>query len=410
MSATPEPPPLHRGENTRAVHLPEPPPVPQRPLGLPVHRTAGFEFSSAAEFGEVLDGTRPGFSYSRVDNPTAAAFAAAVAALEGANVGAEIVGEPFASGQAATSTLLLGLTRAGGHVVAQRELFGGTYSLLRRLEAFGVAVEFVDGSDPAAVGAALRPETCLLWVETLANPTMSVANLPALAAAARQAGVPLIVDSTFASPAVCRPLEHGADLVMHSATKYLGGHSDVTGGVVVGRPELLAPVRAARVDLGGSLAPDEAFLLRRGLSTLPLRVARHCASALAFAEAISGHPRVTRVDYPGLSTHRDHELAGRLFTSARYGGVVTLSVAGGRAAGQALCDGLRLVRNASSLGGVHSVVSHVASTTHRQLDDAALAAAGIDPSAVRVSIGLEDADDLIADVRQALDALPDFTH
>jgi cystathionine beta-lyase/cystathionine gamma-synthase len=394
------------GENTRAVH-PPPPPVPeQQPMGLPVYRTAAWSFGSAAEYSDVLGGRQPGYSYSRVDNPTADAFAQAVAALEGARVDGAVVGQPFASGMAAISTVLMALTRAGAHVVAPWEVYGGTYGLLTTvLDRFGVATTFVDLADLDAVRAAVRPETTVLWAETLANPTMSVADLPALSAIARDAGLTFVVDSTFASPAVCRPLEHGVDIVVHSATKYIGGHSDVTGGVAVGRPELLGRIRHDRIDLGGLLAPDEAFLLHRGLATLPLRVARHCSSALEVATALVEHPAVARIDYPGLPGHRDHALAVKLFDEGRFGGVVTITPRGGREAGRALCDRLRLVMRATSLGGTHSVVSHVASTTHRQFDDAALAAAGIGPAAVRVSVGLEDPEDLVADLAQALDSL-----
>jgi cystathionine gamma-synthase/O-acetylhomoserine (thiol)-lyase len=253
---------------------------------------------------------------------------------------------------------------------------------------------------------AIREDTALVWTETIANPTTAVTDLQAVAAVCADAGVPLAVDNTFASPMVCRPLQWGASLVVHSATKYLGGHSDVTGGVVAGDVELVAAVRRTRIDLGGSLAPDDAFLLHRGLATLPVRMARHCASALAVAEALADDPRIEAIDYPGLPGHPQHGLAGKLFEAGpegtRYGAIVTITPRGGRQAGMALCDRLRLARVATSLGGVHTLVSHVASTTHRQLDDAGLAAAGIRPGAVRVSIGLEDPDDLIADIRAAL--------
>lgn len=394
------------GEHTRAVHTPAPPVPVQEPMGLPVYRTAAWAFETADEYRDILNDSRPGYSYSRVDNPTADAFAQGVAALEGANVDAEVHGQPFASGMAAISTVLVALTRAGAHVVCPREVYGGTYGLLAELlPRFGVTTSFVDSTDLDAVRAAIRPETTVLWGETLANPTMTVADLPSLSAIAREAGIPFVVDSTFASPAICRPLEHGVDIVIHSATKYIGGHSDVTGGVAVGSPELLARVRHDRIELGGSLSPDDAFLLHRGLATLPLRVARHCASALAVATALSEHAVVERVDYPGLPGHRDHGLAVKLFDEGRYGAVVTITPRGGRDAGVALCDRLRLIRVATSLGGTHSKVSHVASTTHRQLDDDALAAAGIGPGAVRISVGLEDPEDLVADVVQALDTL-----
>lgn len=378
----------------------------QVPLGLPVHRTSAFAFPTAQAYADVLNGAAPGYAYSRVDNPTADAFARGVAALEAANIDRDVAAQPFASGMAAVATVVMALTRAGAHVVAPREVYGGTYDLLTSvLDRFAVRTSFVDSTDLDAVRAAIRPETALLYGETLANPTMTVADLPGLAAIAREAGVPFVVDSTFASPAVCRPLEHGADIVVHSATKYLGGHSDATGGVAVGSPELMARVRHDRIELGGSLAPDEAFLLHRGLSTLPLRVGRQCRTALAVAQALEDHPAVLRVGHPGLDSHRDAALARKLFDDGRYGACIGITPAGGRAAGMALCDALRLVAVATSLGGTHSVVSHVASTTHRQLSDAALAEAGIDPGMVRISVGLEDPDDLVADLRQALDRL-----
>jgi cystathionine gamma-synthase/O-acetylhomoserine (thiol)-lyase len=398
------------GEGTRAVHGPRPAPPTQQPLGLPTYRTSAFVFDTAQQYADVLGDRTPGYSYSRVDNPTADAFALGVASLEAHGLDRPVGAQAFASGMAAASTTLLALCSAGSHVVVPAAVYGGTYGVLRHvLERFGVAATFVEGNDVDAVRAALRPETALVWAETIANPTTAVADLPNLAAVCREAGIPLVVDSTFASPVVCRPLHWGASLVVHSATKYIGGHSDATGGVVVGDVELLTRIRAARIDLGGILAPDEAFLLHRGLLTLPVRVARHCATAAAVAEALADHPRIERIDYPGLPTHPQHELAGKLFESGsegmRYGAILALTPGGDRHNGMALCDGLRVGHVATSLGGAHTVVSHVASTTHRQMDDAALAAAGIAPSTVRVSIGLEDPEDLIRDLGQALDGL-----
>jgi len=400
-----------RGEGTRAVHVPRPDPPAQPPVGLATYRSSTFEFETAQDYADVLGDVKAGYTYSRIDNPTVDAFALGVAALESHGVDRDVAAQAFASGMAAISTVLLTLCGRDAHVVAPAAVYGGTFGVLDHVLArFGVRTTYVDGTDIDAVRAAMRPDTVAVWAETIANPTTAVADLPALAAVCREAAVPLVVDSTFASPAVCRPLQWGADLVVHSATKYLGGHSDVTGGVVVGDVDLVARVRRSRIDLGGSLGPDEAFLLHRGLATLPLRMTRHCATALAVAEALADHPRVERIDYPGLGAHPQHALAGKLFDAGpegrRYGAVVTISPRGGREAGMALCDGLRVARVATSLGGVHSLVSHVASTTHRQFDDAALAAARILPGAVRVSIGLEDADDLIRDLTAALDGLP----
>ena len=400
------------GEATRAVHTPRPDVSGLRPLGLPTYRTTAFEFDTSQDYADVLGDRATGYSYSRIDNPTADAFALGIATLEAYGLDRPVAAQPFASGMAAISTVLLALCESGSHVVAPAAVYGGTYGVIEHvLRRFGVDASFVDVTDAAAVRAAVRDNTALVWAETIANPTTAVADLPGLSAVCRDAGIPLCVDSTFAPPPVCRPLLWGADLVVHSATKYIGGHSDVTGGVVVGDVERVAAVRRVRIDLGGSLAPDEAFLLHRGLSTLPLRVARHCETAAAVASAMADHPGVERVDYPGLATHPQHELAGRLFESGpgadgsartRYGAIVTLTPKGGRQAGFELADALTVGQVATSLGGVHTVVSHVASTTHRQFDDAALAAAGIAPAAVRISVGLEDPEDLIEDLHRAL--------
>ncbi|HEX3824566.1 MAG TPA: aminotransferase class I/II-fold pyridoxal phosphate-dependent enzyme [Mycobacteriales bacterium] len=397
-------------ENTRAVHSPRPDLSAVRAVGLPTYRTSTYEFDRTQDYADVLGDRKQGYTYSRIDNPTADAFALGLAALEGHGADRPVASQPFASGMAAISTVFLTLCQAGSHVVAPTAVYGGTYGLLQHiLSRFGVETTFVDLTDLDAVRAAIRDNTAVVWGETIANPTTAVTDIAGVASICRAADVPFAIDSTFAPPPVCRPLRWGADLVAHSATKYLGGHSDVTGGAVSGDVELVARIRKARVDLGGSLAPDEAFLLQRGLATLPLRVARHCATALAVAEALVDHPMIERIDYPGLADHPQHALAGKQFEAGpdglRYGAIVTISPRGGRSAGFALADGLSIGKVATSLGGTHTVVSHVASTTHRQFDDAALAAAGILPASVRISIGLEDADDLIADISGALDRL-----
>ena len=369
------------GENTRAVHLPPPPETAQRPLGTPVYRTAAFAFSSAQEYAAVLGDQVPGYSYSRIDNPTVDAFARAIAAMEGANLPRWPAAQAFASGMAAISGVFWAFARAGAHVVASAALYGGTYSLLRNvLTRFGVETDFVDITDLEAVRAAVRPATRIIFAETIANPTTAVADIRQLAEIAHERGALLVIDSTLAPPVICRPLEHGADLVVHSATKYIGGHSDITGGVVTGSLDLISQIRATRIDTGGSLSPDDAFLLRRGLETLPVRVRRQCATASVFAATLAKHPAVAYVDYPGLPTHPGHELARRTFDAGpegvRFGAIVTVTPYGGREAGLAFASKLRLAAAATSLGGTHTVVSHVASTTHRQLDDRALGAAG----------------------------------
>ncbi len=325
-----------------------------RPLGLPVVRSAAFAFDTAQDYADVLGGRAPGYSYSRIDNPTADAFAAAVAALEAPGQD-DVHGQPFASGMAAISTTLIAYLAAGDHVVAPADCYGGSWSLLRRwLPRLGVGTTLVDVTDLDAVRAAVTPRTRLVYAETVANPTLSVPDLGALAGIAHDGGARLVVDSTFASPAVCRPLEHGADLVLHSATKFLGGHADATGGVAVGISEHLDVVREARIDLGGCLAPDEAFLLHRGLATLDLRLARQCGTAAVLAEKLSGHPAVARVRYPGMTGHPQHGTAARQFRDGRFGGLVTVDVSGGRDAGMAFCDALRVAQIATSLGSVHT--------------------------------------------------------
>jgi cystathionine beta-lyase/cystathionine gamma-synthase len=373
------------GENTRAVHLPPPPETAQRPLGTPVYRTAAFAFSSAQEYAAVLGDQIPGYSYSRIDNPTVDAFARAIAAMEGANLPRWPAAQAFASGMAAISGVFWAFARAGAHVVASAALYGGTYSLLRNvLTRFGVETDFVDITDLEAVRSAVGPATRIIFAETIANPTTAVADIRQLAEIAHERGALLV-------------------------TKYIGGHSDTTGGVVTGSLDLISQIRATRIDTGGSLSPDDAFQLRRGLETLPVRVRRQCATASVFAATLAKHPAVAYVDYPGLPTHPGHELARRTFDAGpegvRFGAIVTVTPYGGREAGLAFASKLRLAAAATSLGGTHTVVSHVASTTHRQLDDRALGAAGIDAGAVRFSIGLEDVEDLISDAYTALEAL-----
>ncbi|GII92671.1 trans-sulfuration enzyme family protein [Sinosporangium siamense] len=399
-----------RGENTRSVHLPPMPSPRHAALGQAVWRTTSWGFEDSGEFAAVLNERNQGATYGQIDNPTTASLAAAVASLEGAAAPEDVAGQAFSSGTAALSAVFMTFLNAGAHVIAPAPVYGGTYSLLSKvLSRFGVLSDFVDYTDLDRVRAAVRPSTKLIFAETMANPSMVVSDIRALYRIAQQTRAILLVDSTNATPIVCRPLEHGADLVLHSATKYLGGHDDCTGGVVVGRPDLLIRLRDVRIDTGASMSPDDAFLLRRGLATLPLRVRRMCSTAMLFAASIAKHPAVRRVDYPGLPDHPSHGLAQLLFDSGpegtRYGAIVTVTPHGGYKAGMALADNLHLTRVATSSGGTTTKAAHVASTSHRQLDPEVLTASGIDPGAVRFSIGLEDAEDLIADATQALDTL-----
>jgi methionine-gamma-lyase len=308
----------------------------------------------------------------------------------------------FASGMAAIHTVVTATASAGNRIVSSTELYGGTYSLFRKvLPRYGVEVTFVDPHDVDAVTAAL-PGARLYYCETIANPNVTVADLEALGAACAGAGVPAAVDNTFASPYLCNPARFGFDFVLHSATKYVGGHNDLVGGVVCCSAENAARLRDTVIETGGTMAPLEAWLCLRGLATLELRMRRHGENASAVAAFLEGHPKVDRAHYPGLRSHPQHDVAVRLLPRG-FGGMLAFEVAGGVEAGQRFCDALELAWVASSLGGTHTLVGHAASTTHRQLDPAARRAAGIGDGLIRVSVGLEDADDLVEDLARALE-------
>ncbi|MFI8963347.1 trans-sulfuration enzyme family protein [Streptomyces sp. NPDC053493] len=383
---------------TLAVHPPQPEIHGSRPLGVPIHQGHVFAFDSADALSEAF-GSPDAFLYSRMGNPTVRALETAVARLEG---GADALS--YASGMGAVNGVLLALLSTGGHVVAQRCLYGGTYAVLTDLAArWGVEVTYVSGTDADEVRAALRPETRLLYLETIANPTTRVSDLPALIAAAREAGVPAVVDNTFASPLLCRPIEYGADVVVHSATKYLAGHADVLGGVAVFRDTALhRQVRHYAVEQGAVTDPFAAWLTLRGLQTLPLRIERQSASAADLAARLAAHSAVAAVRHPALADHPDHEVARRLLPRGG-GGVVSLDLAGGREAGRAFVEAVRVASLSVSLGDVKTLVMHPASTSHRQLDEQALAAAGIAAGTVRLSVGIEHVEDLWTDLEQALE-------
>ncbi|MFF1507077.1 trans-sulfuration enzyme family protein [Streptomyces sp. NPDC058326] len=382
---------------TLAVHPPHVEITGSRPLGVPLHQGHVFAFDSADALATAFT-SGDAFLYSRLGNPTVRTLEDAVARLEG---GAAALS--FASGMGAVNAVLLGLLSSGDHVIAQSCLYGGTYAVLTDLATrWGVDVTYVSGTDPAEVRAALRPETRLLYLETIANPTTRVSDLPALAAVAAGAGVPVAVDNTFASPLLCRPLDHGADIVVHSATKYLSGHADVLGGVAVFKDtEVYGRVRHHAVEQGASTDPFAAWLTLRGMQTLSLRMERQCASAADLAARLAAHPAVEAVRHPALASHPDREIAARLLPGGG-GGVISVDLAGGREAGRTFVEGVRLASLSVSLGDVKTLVMHPASTSHHQLDATALAAAGIGPGTVRISVGIEHVEDLWTDMEQAL--------
>ena len=302
---------------------------------------------------------------------------------------------------AAISTTFLSLCREGDRVVATRQLYGGAYSLLRDvLPRFGITADFFDVDDVDGIASAL-PGAKLLYCETAGNPRIPVADLPRLGDIAADAGIPLVVDNTFASPVLCRPIEHRATLVVHSATKFIGGHHDLVGGVVAGSAQALEPIRELAREIGPTMSPFTAWLALRGLATLHLRVERSSASALAVAKFLEEHPQVTEVHYPALDSSPSKELCDRLL-GGRGGGTLAFDVSGGRERAAKFTDALELISQAASLGGTHSLIVHAASVTHTQLDEEELAAAGISAGFCRLSIGLEDVEDLIGDLDRAL--------
>ena len=384
---------------TRAIHAPAAELNGSRPVSVPIYQTSVFAFDDAAACARALDDPRAGFAYSRYANPTTTALEAVAASLEGGEAALAT-----SSGMGAINAVLLSSLRPGDHVIAQQCLYGGTFAVFTELAArYGIDVSYISGGDAAEVTAAASPRSRLLFLETIANPTIAVSDLPALIAAGHRAGLTCVVDNTFATPVLCRPIEHGADIVIHSATKYLGGHDDVILGLVISaREQAHRALWKHTVDLGFAADPFAAWLTLRGLKTLPLRMDRHCANAAHLARKLAAHPAVSRVHWPGLPDHPDHNTARRLL--AGFGGMVAFDLAGGREAGLAFVTGLRLAALAPSLGGAETLVLHPASTSHRQMDAATLRASGIGEGTVRVSVGLEHPDDLWADFEQALAA------
>ena len=375
------------------------PKLDQVPTSVPIYQTATFASADADELGRVAGDPRSGYAYSRISNPTTTALGDAYAELAGGEAGIAL-----ASGMGAIHAALSSLLHAGDRIVAPVALYGSTRAqLLRTFGGFGVRVDIVDTTDLDAVEAALAAApTAVLYAETIANPTTLVADHTALADLAHRHGAAYVVDNTFASPYVCRPLELGADLVVESATKFLGGHSDVIAGVVAGSAERVALVQRVQIDTGATLGPLEAFLVLRGILTLAIRAERHAATAAALAGWLERQEGVRSVLYPGLPSHPQHAVATRQFRPGVAGGMLAFEVEGGRDAGRAIIDAMRLPELTASLGSVHTIVVHPPSTSQRQSSEAELLEAGITPGLLRVSVGLEDLEDLQADFADAL--------
>jgi cystathionine gamma-lyase len=376
---------------TRAIHGGQHPDPLTGAVMPPIYATSTYVQSSP--------GVHKGYDYSRTRNPTRDALQAALCDLEGG--GAAFA---FASGMAASSTVLE-LLDAGSHIIAMHDLYGGSYRLLEnvRKRTAGHQVSFVDLTRPEALEAAIRPDTRLVWVETPTNPLLQLVDLTAVAAVARSRGLISVCDNTFATPFVQRPLEHGFDIVVHSTTKYLNGHSDCLGGAAIVRAGSPLAERLGYLQnaLGSVPGPFDSFLTLRGIKTLALRMERHCANALAVAQFLAGHPKVERVHYPGLQSHPQHALARRQMTGG-YGGIVTAVLKGSLDDARRMLERCHLFSLAESLGGVESLIEHPALMTHASLPAAMRASLGIGDGLIRLSVGIEDAHDLIAELNEAL--------
>ena len=422
----------HRfGFRTRALHAGGTPDASTGARAVPIYQTTSFVFDDAADAGNLFALQKYGNIYSRIGNPTVAALEERLASLEG-GIGAVAT----ASGMSAEFITFAALVGAGDHVVAAAQLYGGTVTQLDvTLRRFGVETTFVASTDPADFAAAIRPETKVVYVEMIGNPSGEIADIEGLAAVAHAAGVPLVVDATLATPYLARPLEHGADIVIHSVTKFLGGHGTTLGGVVIekgtfdwgnGRfPQMTEPVesyggirwwdnfgeygfltklRSEQLrDIGPALSPQSAFNLLQGIETLPQRIDAHLANARVIADWLDSDPRVAYVTWAGLESHPHHDRAAK-YLPLGPGSVFAFGVAAedGRAAGETLIENLQLASHLANIGDARTLVIHPASTTHRQLTDEQLVAAGVRADLIRISVGLEDADDIIWDLDQAL--------
>lgn len=368
------------------------------PVAPPIHPTATYAFEDPEVLADLIRrGKDAGFVYTRWHNPTRDMLERVLASLERGDRAVS-----FSSGMAAIVTAFAALVGTGDHVVTSPALYGGSFSTLSKLlPRWGVEVTFADSHRAEDMAAAIRRDTKLVYTETIGNPLVPVPDLEALGATCRERGVPLVVDNTFASPYLCRPLEMGAAIVVHSTTKYIGGHSDLTGGIAVGDEELLHEVREMSVDLGGVANAWESWLALRGVETLALRMDRHVENARALAAMLEEHPAVAKVWYPGLSSHPDHEVAARVLDAP--GGMLSFELAGGLEAGHRFQQALELALVGPSLGGTKTLVVHPPTVTHTQMTKAQREAAGISDGFVRVSPGIEDTEDILEDFRRALE-------
>lgn len=384
---------------TQAVHAGEDRTANHGALSVPIYPASVFAFTDADEGVAIHNYEKPGYFYGRLGNPTVDALERTMAELEH---GDDAVA--FASGMAAISAAAFTMVGSGEHIVAPESMYSTTTNFLKHIgQSFGIETTFVDAADAEAYAAAVKPNTKMFWIESPSNPLLRITDIAEVAAVGRRSSIVTVVDNTFATPFNQLPLELGADLVIHSATKYLGGHSDLTAGIVAGRKELIEKVRhGAAKFYGGNIAPQVAWLVLRGIKTLALRMERHNENALKFAIEMADHPKVRAVHYPGLEAHQNHEIAKRQMRG--FGGMVGVDV-GTADAAKAVVNNLKVCTFATSLGGVETLVQPVALMTHATLTPEEREAAGVSDGLLRISIGIEDVHDIIRDVVQALDAV-----
>ena len=379
---------IHAGEGVDSGATPS--------LTTPIYETSTFVFGSVADVVKYQEGKLNGYLYSRYENPTVVAVEQKVSAVDGAEVSLL-----FSSGMAAISTALIALLKSGDEILCCSAIYGGTFHIIEDLlPRLGITHRFISIEDLTNVGSVIGPKTKIVWFESPINPTLRCVDIRAVATACRKAGVIAAMDNTFASPINQPVLSMGIDLSMQSCTKYLNGHSDVTGGVLSGSKTLMEPMAKMRRLLGGVMDPLPAFALGRGMKTMTIRVAQHNANALTVAKFLEGHAAIERVYYPGLASHPDHTIAAKQMSG--FGGVVTIDVKGGKAGAYRVFDKLKVVKRAASLGGVESICSLPILTSQYGLTDDELVKAGVSKGMIRISIGLEDASDLIEDLDQAL--------
>lgn len=366
-------------------------------ISVPIYQSSTFAFRSAQHGAALFAGEEEGYVYTRLGNPTQAALESEMAFLEGGEAAL-----CFSSGMATISGIILALCRNGENLISSDTVYGGTHNLYKEsLPLWDIAVKEVDAVDPKNIENAIDEKTRLIFIETPANPTLSLIDIIECAKIAKKNHIPLVVDNTFATPYLQRPIELGADIIVHSATKYIGGHGDTIAGIAVGKKDFIDDLRAKILrDLGAIISPLNAWLLLRGLKTLPVRMDRHCANALEIAKFLSLHPKINWVRHPGLSTHPQHELAARQMK--KFGGMVTFEVKGGRSAGEKLMNSVGLITLAVSLGDCDSLIEHPASMTHSTYSPEELEEVGISEGLIRLSVGLEDSSDIITDLKLAL--------